>query len=64
VNYARRQQYRRLSRASVAASGSTAALLLALVVVSAGAKSLAAFLFLAALGLGFYARRASTTAVT
>jgi Nuclease-related domain len=56
VNYARRQQYRRLSRASVAASGSAAALLLALVVVSAGARSLAAFLFLAALGLGLYAR--------
>jgi hypothetical protein len=56
VNYARRQQYRRLSRASVAALGSTAALLLGLVVVSAGARSLAAFLLLAALGLGFYAR--------
>jgi Nuclease-related domain len=56
VNYARRQQYRRLSRAGVAALGSTAALLLALVVVSAGASSLAAFLFLAAVGLGFYAR--------
>jgi hypothetical protein len=56
VNYARRQQYRRLSRANVAASGSTAALLLGLVVVSAGARSLAGFLLLAALGLGFYAR--------
>jgi Nuclease-related domain len=56
VNYARRQQYRRLSRAGVAASGGTAALLLALVVASAGASSLAALLFLAALGLGLYAR--------
>jgi hypothetical protein len=56
VNYARRQQYRRLSRAGAAASGSVAVVLLALVVVSAGASSLAAFLFLVALGLGVYAR--------
>jgi hypothetical protein len=57
LNYARRQQYRRLSRAGWAAAGSVAAALLALVVGAAGAASLAGLLLLIALGLGLYARR-------
>jgi Nuclease-related domain len=56
LNYARRQQYRRLSRASRAGAGSVAAALLALVVGGAGAAPLAGLLLLAALGLGLYAR--------
>ena len=44
LNYARRQQYRRLSRAGSAAAGSGAAVLLALVLASAGAISLAGLL--------------------
>lgn len=57
VTYARRQQYRRLRRAAGAASGSAAAGLLALVIASAGAMSLAGCLLIIALGLGLYARR-------
>jgi hypothetical protein len=57
VNYARRQQYRRLSRAVAAGSGSAAAVLLALVIASAGAMSLAGCLLILAFGLGLYARR-------
>jgi hypothetical protein len=57
VNYARRQQYRRFSRAMAAASGSAAAALLALVIASAGTISLAACLLILALGLGLCARR-------
>ena len=57
MTYARRQQYRRLRRAAGAASGSAAAGLLALVIASAGAMSLAGCLLIIALGLGLYARR-------
>jgi len=56
LNYARRQQYRRLSRAGRAATGSVAAALLALVVWGAGAPALAGLLLLTAFGLGLYAR--------
>jgi hypothetical protein len=56
VNYARRQQYRRLSRAGKAALGSAVTALLGLAVASAGAAPLAALLLLTAVGLGFYAR--------
>jgi hypothetical protein len=56
VNYARRQQYRRLSRAGASAAGSAGALLLALALASAGAISLAAVLLLAAVGFGFTTR--------
>jgi hypothetical protein len=56
VNYARRQQRRRLRRAVAPASGCGATGLLALVIASAGAMSLAACLLILALGLGLYAR--------
>ena len=56
MNYARRQQYRRLSRAGRAAAGSVAAGLLALVVGGAGAVPLAGVLLLTAFGRGLYAR--------
>ena len=56
MNYARRQQYRRLSRAGRAAAGSVAAALLALVVAGAGSPPLAGLLLLTAVGLGLYAR--------
>jgi hypothetical protein len=57
LKYPRRQQYRRLLRASIAAIGSTAAMLLALGVASAGAMSLAFVLLVVAVGFGFSARR-------
>jgi len=57
VNYARRQQYRRLLRAGGAAIGSTAAMLFALGVASAGAMSLAVVLLVVAVGFGFSAHR-------
>jgi len=56
VNYARRQQYRRLSHAGRAALGSVVAGLLGLVVAIAGAAVLGELLLLTAVGLGFYAR--------
>jgi hypothetical protein len=56
LNYARRQQYRRLSRASKAALASAVAALLGLVCASAGAPTLAGLLVLTAAGLGLYAR--------
>jgi Nuclease-related domain len=56
VNYARRQQYRRLSHAGKAALASAAAALLGLLVASAGAPALAGPLLLTAVGLGLYAR--------
>jgi hypothetical protein len=56
VNYARRQQYRRLPHAGRAALGSVVAGLLGLVVASAGAAALGGLLVLTAVGLGFYAR--------
>lgn len=56
MNYARRQQYRRLARASSAAAGSAAAALLALLAASAGAASLAGVPLITAIGLALYAR--------
>ena len=57
MNYARRQQYRRLSRAGPPAIASAGAVMLALAVASAGAVSAAGVLLLLALGFGLYARR-------
>ena len=57
MNYARRQQYRRLARAGRAALGSAVAALLGLVVANAGAVSLAGLLLVTAVGLGLSARR-------
>lgn len=56
MNYARRQQYRRLSRAGAAALASAAATLLALAVASAGAVSAAGIPLLLSLGFGLTAR--------
>ena len=56
MNYARRQQYRRLSHAGKAALGSVVAGLLGLAVASAGAAALAGLLLLMAVGLGLWAR--------
>ena len=56
MNYARRQQYRRLSHAGKAALGSVVVGLLGLAVASAGAAALGGLLVLTAVGLGFYAR--------
>jgi hypothetical protein len=56
LNYARRQQYRRLSRAGVVGSGSAVAALLGVTVASLGATSLAGLLFLIAIALGLSAR--------
>jgi hypothetical protein len=56
VNYARRQQYRRLSHAGKAALASAVAALLGLVGASAGAPALAGLLLLTAVGLGLYSR--------
>jgi nuclease-like protein len=56
LSYARRQQYRRLSRAAAAAVASAAAMMLALAVASAGAVSAAGVLLVLALGFGLYAR--------
>ncbi len=56
MNYARRQEYRRLSHAGRAALGSVVAGLLGLVVASAGAAALGGLLLLTAVGLGLYAR--------
>jgi hypothetical protein len=56
VNYARRQQYRRLSRAGAAGAGAAIALWLALELMSAGVDSSAAVLIFVALGFGVYAR--------
>jgi hypothetical protein len=52
VNYARRQQYRRLSRAGKAALASAFAGLLGLVIASGGAPALDGLLLLTALGFG------------
>ena len=62
MNYARRQQYRRLSHAGRAALASAAAGLLALVLAGAGALSLAGLMMLCALGLGFYVRHSLSLA--
>jgi hypothetical protein len=56
VNYARRQQYRRLSHTGKAGLGSVIAALLGLAVASAGAAALGGLLLLAAVGLGLRAR--------
>jgi hypothetical protein len=56
MNYARRQQYRRLAHAGKAALGSAVTALLGLAVASAGAAPLAALLLLTAVGLGLWAR--------
>jgi hypothetical protein len=56
VNYARRQQYRRLSHAGKAALGSAVAGLLGMAVASAGVLALAGLLVLTAVGLGLYTR--------
>jgi hypothetical protein len=56
VNYARRQQYRRLSHAGKAALGSVVVGLLGLAVAIAGAAALGGLLVLTAVGLGFSAR--------
>ena len=56
MNYARRQQYRRLSRAAVYAAGVVVMLLLALALAGTGAMQAAGVLFLLALGLGVYSR--------
>jgi hypothetical protein len=56
LNYARRQQYRRLSRAGAFAAAGGVAVLVAIVLVSSGAPSLGCFALLVALGLGLYAR--------
>jgi Nuclease-related domain len=58
VNYARRQQYRRLSKAGKAAITGAGAMLLALSAASAGAAgSVAGVLLVVALGFGLYARQ-------
>jgi hypothetical protein len=56
LNYARRQQYRRLSRAGVTAMASAAVMMLALAAASAGTVSAAGVLLAVALGSGLYAR--------
>ena len=56
MNYARRQQYRRLSRAGSAAAGAAAVAMLGLWLASIGATSIAGPLLLLAIGLGRYAR--------
>ena len=57
MNYARRQQYRRLSHAGKAGLGSVVAAVLGLVIASAGAMALAGVLLLVAVGRGLEARR-------
>ncbi len=56
MNYARRQQYRRLLHAGKAALGTVGVGLLGLVVAGAGAAALGGLLLLTAVGLGLYAR--------
>ena len=56
MNYARRQQYRRLSRAGKAALGSFVVGLLGLAVAIAAAAALGGLFVITAVGLGFYAR--------
>jgi hypothetical protein len=56
LNYPRRQQYRRLSRAAMAALASGASVLLALAVAGAGVVSAAGAILVLALALGLYAR--------
>ncbi len=56
MNYARRQQYRRLSRAGAVAAAGGGAVLLAAALAGAGAVSLGGFVILVAVGLGLYSR--------
>jgi hypothetical protein len=56
VNYARRQQHRRLSHAGKAALGSVVVGLPGLAVAIAGAAAFGGLLVLTAVGLGFDAR--------
>ena len=56
MNYARRQQYRRLSRAGPTAAGAAAVAMLSLWLASMGATSIAGLLLLLAIGLGLHAR--------
>jgi hypothetical protein len=56
INYARRQQHRRLSTAAIAAIASGATVLLAVFVARAGALSVAGALVMFALGLALYPR--------
>jgi hypothetical protein len=56
VNFARWQQYRRLSKAAVAGTASGATVMLALAVAGAGAVPAAGCLLAVALGLGLHAR--------
>jgi Nuclease-related domain len=56
MNFARRQQYRRLLRAAEAVAGGTIVALLGLVAASVGAAYLAAALLLTAIALGLYSR--------
>ena len=56
MNYARCQQYRRLSRAGPAAAGAAAVAMLGLWLASMGATSIAGLLLLLAIGLGLHAR--------
>ncbi len=56
MNYARRQQYRRLSHAGKAALGSVVAGVLGLAVAIAGGAALGGLLLLTAVGLGLRAR--------
>ena len=56
MNYARRQQYRRLSRAAAGAAAGGVAILLATALVGVGVPSLGGFVLLEALGLGLYSR--------
>ena len=62
MNYAPRQQYRRLSRAGRAALGRIVAGLLGLAVAIAGAAALGGLLLLTAVGLGLNARHWLTLA--
>jgi HEAT repeat protein len=56
INYARRLQYRRLSRAGAAAAAGSGGVLLAAVLASDGARSLGGLVLVLALGLGLYSR--------
>lgn len=56
MNFARRQQYRRLLRAAEAAAGGMIVALLGLAAASVGAAYLAAALLLSAVALGLYSR--------
>jgi hypothetical protein len=56
VNFARRQQYRRLARAAVASAGCAASAMLGLLAAGAGAATLGGLLLVTGAALGIYAR--------